>query len=444
MLSHLENTDYDESIPTRVDAVIIGGGIAGVSTALALLDKGVTVAVCEKGRVGAEQSSRNWGWVRVMGRHPDEIGLGIESLKLWRGMERRIDADIGFRQAGTVWAFDTDRELQEAAMWLEHARTWQIDTRLLDTAGAADVIKGSVRRFAGALHTPSDCCAEPERAVPAMARAARRGGAHILGHCAVRGIEKTAGRISGVVTERGSIACQSVVLAGGAWSRLFCGSLGIDLPQLKLLSSVLRTAPVDGPADCAVGASNFSFRRRQDGGFTVSRRNASIAEIVPDSVRLFSDFMPALRTSFREMRLRVGRRFIDEWRMKRQWKLDEKTPFEEVRVLDPLPTQALLREGMENLAQAVPAFRGVAVQERWAGLIDATPDTVPVLSSVETLPGFHIATGFSGHGFGLGPGAGRLMADLVTGDRPIVDPTPFALGRFARSRNSLGKMETRA
>ncbi len=303
------------------------------------------------------------------------------------------------------------------------------------------MINGSVRCFAGALHTPSDGVAEPEKAVPAMAGAARRQGAAILGHCAVRGLDLRAGRVAGVVTERGTIACQAVVRAGGAWSRLFCGNLGIDLPQLKLLGSVLRTARVDGPPDCAVGASNFSFRKRQDGGFIVSRRNANVAPLVPDSFRLLRDFLPTLSKSFRELRLRVGRRFIEEWQYKRRWSLDEATPFEQVRVLDPAPTQSLLREGIENLAQALPAFRGVKVQQRWAGLIDATPDTVPLIASVASIPGFHVATGFSGHGFGIGPGAGRLAADLVTGDRPIVDPAPFALGRFARVRNSIGTKE---
>ncbi|MCC7282738.1 MAG: FAD-binding oxidoreductase, partial [Acetobacteraceae bacterium] len=246
MVTSLEPAEYDATLPARADVVVIGGGIAGVATALALVDKGVGVALCEKGRIGAEQSSRNWGWCRVMGRDPNEIPLGLESLKLWRGMQARIEADIGFRQPGTVWAFDRDAELAEASAWLEHARRFQIDTRLLDGAATADLVSGCVRRFAGALYTPSDGVAEPEKAVPAMARAARRGGASIHGRCAVRGIELKAGRVAGVVTEQGSIACDAAVLAGGAWSRLFCGNLGIDLPQLKLLGSVLRTGPVAG------------------------------------------------------------------------------------------------------------------------------------------------------------------------------------------------------
>ncbi len=435
MVANLQPAEYDATLPAEADVVVIGGGIAGVATMLALTGKGVSVALCEKGRIAAEQSGRNWGWCRIMGRDPSEIPLGLESLNLWRGMPARIEADIGFRQCGALWAFDTDADLAEASRWLEHARAWQIDTRLLGAAGAAAMIPGVARRFAGALYTPGDGIAEPELAVPAMACAARRGGATVHGGCAVRGLELKGGRVAGVVTEKGRIACQAAVLAGGAWSRLFCGNLGIDLPQLKTLNSVLRTAPVAGAPDLSIGASNFAVRRRQDGGFTVARRNGAVAEIVPDSFRLFFDFLPGLKKSFNEIRLRVNpHRFIDEWRVRHRWTMDEATPFELVRVLDPAPSEGLLREGMRNLARAIPAFQGVEVRERWAGLIDATPDTVPVISPVAAIPGFHIATGFSGHGFGIGPGAGRLMADLVTGDRPIVDPTPFALDRFARSR----------
>jgi glycine/D-amino acid oxidase-like deaminating enzyme len=78
-------------------------------------------------------------------------------------------------------------------------------------------------------------------------------------------------------------------------------------------------------------------------------------------------------------------------------------------------------------------FANMTVADSWARLIDVTPDTVPVISPVPSIPGFFIASGFSGHGFGIGPGAGRLMADLVTGATPAVDPAPYRLSRFARA-----------
>ena len=98
-----------------------------------------------------------------------------------------------------------------------------------------------------------------------------------------------------VVTEAGHIVTDTVVLAGGAWSRLFCGNHGIDLPQLKVRGSVMRTSPVDGVPLPSVAGRGFAFRRRLDGGYTVANRGWSMAEIVPDSFRLFFKYMPALR-----------------------------------------------------------------------------------------------------------------------------------------------------
>jgi glycine/D-amino acid oxidase-like deaminating enzyme len=106
------------------------------------------------------------------------------------------------------------------------------------------------------------------------------------------------------------------------------------------------------------------------------------------------------------------------------------SPLEQVRILDPAPVEPILEEALSSLKQIFPAFASVQVEERWAGAIDATPDAVPVISGVDNLPGLYLATGFSGHGFGIGPGAGRLMADLVTGKTPLVDPAPFRYSRF--------------
>jgi glycine/D-amino acid oxidase-like deaminating enzyme len=85
---------------------------------------------------------------------------------------------------------------------------------------------------------------------------------------------------------------------------------------------------------------------------------------------------------------------------------------------------------MASLRRCFPAFAGAMIAERWAGVIDATPDAVPVMDAVPKFPGLFLATGFSGHGFGIGPGAGKLVAELVTGQTPCVDPAPFTYKRF--------------
>src|SRR5690606_18371831 len=141
----------------------------------------------------------------------------------------------------------------------------------------------------------SDGRAEPVKAAPAIARAARAKGAKVFTRCAVRGIETAGGRVSGVVTEKGAIACDSVVLAGGAWSRRFCGNLDIHLPQLAVVNSVQRTEPLNAPLESSTATLKFTFRKRYDGGYTVSHRHYSVADIVPDSFRLFGAFLPALK-----------------------------------------------------------------------------------------------------------------------------------------------------
>jgi glycine/D-amino acid oxidase-like deaminating enzyme len=345
-------------------------------------------------------------------------------------MNARTQAETGFRQTGVVYLCETAKEAAKHEAWLAQAEAFQIDTRLIGADEIDRLLPGSSRRWPGALYTPSDGCAEPEKVTSAIANAAFRKGAAILERCAARGLETSAGAVSGVITEKGPIRCGKAVLAGGAWSRLFCGNVGVELPQLKLLASVMRTGPVEGAPDRAAGADNFAFRKRLDGGYTVARRNANVAELTPDSFRLFFDFLPALVTQWHELRLRVGRSFLEEWRIPRTWALDAETPFETMRTLDPAPSHAILDEGVRNLAHSFPAFGRMKVAESWAGVIDATPDGVPVISEVSTLPGLFIASGFSGHGFGIGPGAGHLMADLVMAETPIVDPAPY---RYQRS-----------
>jgi glycine/D-amino acid oxidase-like deaminating enzyme len=156
MAPRVDPVQGSETLPDRTSVVVIGGGIAGVSTALFLAEKGIPVVLCEKGRIAGEQSSRNWGWTRVMGRDPKEIPLGIESLRLWRRMNEITGAETGFRQCGIVYLCDTQREVAEYEAWLDHARPFQLDSRLLGPDEIAGVLPGVERKFAGALYTPSD------------------------------------------------------------------------------------------------------------------------------------------------------------------------------------------------------------------------------------------------------------------------------------------------
>jgi glycine/D-amino acid oxidase-like deaminating enzyme len=431
MAPAIDLVQSDIIVPATTRAVVIGGGIIGVCTAFFLARKGIPVVLCEKGEIAGEQSSRNWGWCRKMGRDPREVPLAIEALRLWPEMNTLVGAETGFRRSGIVYLCRTQQELAKREVWLEQVgKPFQLDTRLLTRDQMSRTLPGLAGSWLGALSTPSDGRAEPAHAAPAIAEAARRLGAAILTHCAVRGIETEGGRIAGVVTERGTIACKSVVLAGGVWSRLFCRPLGLRLPQLKVLSSVMRTEPLAGGPVASAGGFGFGLRKRLDGGYTVASWSGNVVDIVPDTFRLMRDFFPAMRMQRPDLKLRLGGRFVQELVQPRRWKLDQPSPFEAVRVLDPPPHQPILDQARTHVTAAFPVFRDMRIAETWGGMIDVTPDGVPVISGVDAMPGFFIATGFTGHGFGIAPAAGRLMAELVAGDTPVVDPAPFRYSRF--------------
>ena len=153
-------------------------------------------------------------------------------------------------------------------------------------------------------------------------------------------------------------------------------------------------------------------------------------DIVPDAFRWMRAYLPALKTEYKNMRLRFGRRFFEELMAPKHWPLDGPSPFEAIRVLDPDPDGSVLDKAWAKLCQCYPAMADVAVVESWAGMIDVTPDAVPVIGPVDRLPGLYLATGFSGHGFGIGPGAGRLAAEMVRGAPTCVDPAPFRYERL--------------
>ena len=417
-------------LPEAVEVVVIGGGIVGCATAYFLAKRGVPVALVEKGRIAGEQSSRNWGWVRKQGRDPLEIPAIIESLKIWQGLEAELGEDLGWHQGGTLYLAESDKQLADYEAWLEHARSYQLDSRMLSPAETDAHLSQSEGRWKGALFTPSDGRAEPAKAAPAIARAAERLGARVLTNCAVRTVETSGGKVSGVATERGPIACRAVVCAAGVWTSRFSRNLGVDLPQLKVRASALRTTPGPLLTQSGVWSDAVGFRRRQDGGYTVAQGGAVTFDLVPDLLRYGRAFWPSFLMQRKSLRLRLSSTFVKELMAPSRWTGDQATGFEADRVLDPDPDRRVLRGAMTSLGRLFPQLAGLQVEESWAGIIEATPDEIPVMCAVDAPEGYFLASGFSGHGFGMGPAAGLLMSELLLDGKARVDMTPFRLSRY--------------
>jgi glycine/D-amino acid oxidase-like deaminating enzyme len=416
-------------LPASADVAIVGGGIVGASAAYFLAEAGVSVALFEKGRVAGEQSGRNWGWVRQQCRSPVELPLMMQSLEIWKELPARLGEDLGFRQGGTLYLGETEGELAELGQWLAVAREHGLDTRIVKGAELEGVFAAGAR-WAGALYTPSDGRAEPSRAGRAIARGAARAGARVVSRCAVRGIETTAGRASAVVTEHGRVAARAVVCAAGAWTRLFCGSLGVHVPQLPVLNSVARLAPAPKLLEGQAWSPAIAVRRRADGGYTVAHGHHSRHSIIPASFRYAAKYLPAFRASGGSLALAFGSDFLRALSTPSRWPLDAPSPFERERVLNPKPEPRILRGMRDALRRWLPELASAPFAETWGGMIEATPDILPIIGPVDAVGDFYVATGFSGHGFGIGPGAGRLVADMVRGAADPGELWGFRLGRF--------------
>ena len=200
-----------------------------------------------------------------------------------------------------------------------------------------------------------------------------------------------------------------------------------------MTSSVAATAPMPQVFTGNAVDDRLAFRRRQDGGYTLAPGAAHDFFVGPDAVRGLLRYLPVLMKDYKSTRLRprAPRGFPDAWRTPRCWSADEASPFEAMRVLNPAPNMQTLQAVKAEMEACFPGIGEIRWKSVWAGMIDTMPDVVPVIDRVATIPGRVIATGLSGHGFGISPGVGRVVADLVAGNPVGHDLARFRLSRFS-------------
>lgn len=422
---------YTGPLPSGVDLVVIGAGIIGICTALYAARAGKRVVVLEKGLVAAEQSSRNWGWIRQQGRDPAEIPIMVEATRLWEELSRETNQQIGLQKAGVTYFAHTSEKLASFEKWLPHGVNNGLDSRMLSAAEVAGMFPDLTDTPIGGLHTPSDYRAEPWVAVPALAEIAVRDGAQIIEQCAVRCLEIVDGKVTGVITEKGTVRAPRVVLAGGAWSALFLRNHGVAMPQLSVRSQVAATEPVADVGQSAGSAKRLAFRRRADGGYTLAPAGGPDLYVGPDAFRAFPKYINQLREDpFGCMLLPVAPKgYPDAWGTKRRWSGSDTSPFEMMRILDPKPVASKIAKLARDFEAMFPKLGRVRIKASWAGMIDTMPDIVPVVDYAP-IEGLIIGTGMSGHGFGIGPAMGRMLADMAAGNEAGHDLSRFRLGRF--------------
>lgn len=421
-----------KAFPDHVDVAVIGGGIIGCSTAYYLAKRGMDVAVFEKSYgVAQEQSGRNWGFVRQLGRDPEELPLMTRSIGLWKGLEKELKADLGWQQAGILGMTDDESAMPAYEEWRDASKPYGVKTKVLTGKGVSDLLPGMTREWKGGIYVANDGNADPEKVTQAFADAIRRKKGRVITNCKVLGVETKAGAVCGVSTDQGFVTANTVVVAAGAWTSRVLGWLNLDLPQMRIRGTVGRTMPTSRVSEIGAWSPNLGFVQRKDGCFTLSGLDISDFDVSLDALEYAKYFLPSYQKYRHMFDLHFGHPFFLDLLGRIPGSAAMRDPLRQARISEPMPSKRKLMRNMKNLRELFDITHDIELKKAWAGHIEMTPDMLPVIDGGAGVDGLIVVTGLSGHGFGIGPGVGNVVAEMAAGDTPSVDLRAFRLSRFA-------------
>ncbi|MCB8883536.1 FAD-binding oxidoreductase [Acidisoma cellulosilytica] len=378
------------------DVVIIGAGISGAATAYELSKAGHKVAVIDRYGPAAMASGWTLAGVRQSGRDPAELPLARAAVDIWGNLHEVLDAPTHYRRGGNLRLGRTEEELASLCAIVDEQSAKGLPIRFLDGLDAVrDVAPAVAPHITGASYCTTDGHADPTATVNAFLAAAERLGATMRFGEAVVAIEVEEGQVTGVRTTRDRIAAGQVVLAGGIFGNDLLNPLGLNVPLKVRLVSVVRTRPVAPILEQVIGVANAECAGRQE---------------VTGRFRFTSG--------------------IDDWNGNIE---DGDRP--RVR-----PTTRDIAATIQLFGSLIPPAFDAEVEDIWGGLIDQTPDALPVIQRAGSPDGLVIAMGFSGHGFCLGPVTGKICAALVEGRDTGFDLAPFMIERFARRNDKTASL----
>jgi glycine/D-amino acid oxidase-like deaminating enzyme len=413
--------------------VVIGGGVCGAVCAAEAARRGASVVVVEKELdLAREASGRSFGSLRVQGRHPAEVPLAVEAIELWAEAARSL-APFDFVQGGNLYVAETDAEMAELQPAFEEAKAAGLaDVRLVGPSELREIVPCLEGRVAGGLLSPRDGHCDPRKAVQAYAGQASGLGARIALATRALQIATAGGRVTGVRTDRGDVAARRVVVAAGVWTARMVRPLGIRVPVRTIVYSNAETSPLPPLFAATIRGFRFSCRQRPGGELVMGAGLDTTVAYEPglDDLRDARLWLPRYWANRRriELRFRPARMLQGAWRD--AWSAG-RSPGARIPVgQEPLANPRLLERARTALAERLPLVRTASLARAWAGLIDLSPDGLPVIERVRRPDGLVLLTGLSGHGLALAPVLGRTVAQLALDDRTDHDLTPFRLARF--------------
>jgi sarcosine oxidase subunit beta len=364
-------------LPARADVVIIGGGAVGASTAFHLATGGVTdVVLLERETLASGSTSRSAGGARLQFADELNVRLSLRSLdefERWGaliGEHVSFVPEIAFHQHGYLFLLDSDEQMESFRAAIEVQHSLGVPSRELTPAEALEIVPQlELDGILGATFCPRDGHMSPEAVVQGYAAAAVARGATVLQSCPAIAIEHTGGQITGVRTEQGTIATDTVVCAAGAWSREVGAMIGVDIP--------------------VHGEPRHMWFSPERGGLR------------PD-LPLTIDFTSSFYFHAEGPGIVFGGR------------------------------EDALEDVAEHALDRLPLILDLPIQSSWWGYYEVSPDHNAIVGELSEPGRFLYATGFSGHGFQQAPAIGEHLAQRIRGEQPLFDLGGFELERFAR------------
>lgn len=368
----------------RAEVIIIGGGIIGCAAAYELAKKKISVIVLDKDdSIGNGGSSRNGGGVRQSGRDPRELPLAMYAVEnLWPGLSEELGINVEYHKEGNLRLGKTERHLEILQGLTDRATALGLDVRMIDGKEVREINPYLSDEVIGASWCPTDGHANPLLATLGYYRKARMLGAKFYTGEEVVAIKKIRGTARQVITKKNVFEGEKIILAAGFESRAIAATVGIDVPMSNELIEALVTEaePKMFPQMLGTADADFYGHQTEHGSFVFGGASGFEAKN-KDNGKMITNSITA-----------------------------------------PCICRGIMKY--------IPKLADAKIVRTWAGYEDVCADGIPVISEIDEVPGMILACGFTGHGFGISPVVGQLLAQMAAGEETTLDMKEFRYDRF--------------
>lgn len=370
-----------DAMPREAEIAIIGGGIAGISTALFLSRAGRDVVVLERAWPWSEASGANACALSIQDKLPEVQPLAELSVRLWASFEPEMGIDVKFVRSGGLRVATSEQAARKMRAYSQEQERSGLEFEWLDGNALRDRAPWLGPKVVAATFCAGDAYANAFAAGTALVRATARSGARLVGQAEVTAVQHD-GRSYVLETSKGMMRAATVVVAAGPWSGAIANSLAFALPLYVDVNMATITEP---------------------------------APIFMDTSLLHAEGILSLK-QFSNGTVFIG----GGWQGRGRFAMGEK-----------FTSGERLRQNYQVAVEVAPIIGPLRMMRCWAGYEAVSPDALPVLGSIPGMPGAYVATGARG-GYSLGPGMGFTIAEMILNSgRTSVDIERFSPARFA-------------